>query len=121
VSSLKGVSFVGNETPGDVLDNPVLEEREATVVEKETDRVYLQAPDAVTLKSSTGSVEVVKEVFQDTVVWNIHEAGAKKMGDLGDDEWQNYICIEAGAVAQPVTVEAGQSWTGSQMLTASRL
>ena len=40
--------------------------------------------------------------FDDVVLWNIWEEGAKGMGDLGEGEWQKYICVEAGQIGEKV-------------------
>merc|ERR1711871_167655 len=115
ISTLKGVGQVGNETGWHA---PVIDERdETTVHERETDRCYLNAPDTVTVTSSSGRLTVAKEAFPDTVVWNIHSEGAKAMSDLGDDEWKNYVRIEAAACISPISVEPGAFWTGAQVMT----
>lgn len=39
---------------------------------------------------------------------------AKDIADLGDDDWQVYVCAEAAVVNNPVTVQPNTTWTGSQ-------
>jgi glucose-6-phosphate 1-epimerase len=56
--------------------------------------------------------------FADTVVWNIGAEKAGGLADLGAEEWRRYVCVEAAIVAEPVTVEAGARWTGTQTLIA---
>ncbi|SAM05637.1 hypothetical protein [Absidia glauca] len=53
------------------------------------------------------------------VVWNPWIEKAKGMGDFGDEEYHEMVCVEAGSVAQWVRLEGGQSWTGGQTLTVA--
>lgn len=58
-----------------------------------------------------------KAGFPDAVVWNPWIAKAKATGDFGDEEYKNMLCVEpAIAASGPITVPAGQSWCGSQIL-----
>ena len=52
--------------------------------------------------------------FRDVVLWNLGEAKAPSMADLGAGEWRHYICLEAGAIGTPVTLAPGARLTGSQ-------
>jgi glucose-6-phosphate 1-epimerase len=54
--------------------------------------------------------------FPDAVVWNIGQAKAVAMTDLGPDEWLKYVCIESAAIGEPIALSAGQRWTGTQTL-----
>ncbi len=57
--------------------------------------------------------------FPDAVVWNVGSTLGASMGDLGTDQWRNYVCVEAAVVGQAVLVESGASWVGSQTLAAA--
>lgn len=75
----------------------------------ETDRVYLDTPDAVhvTLPGHL-AVTVAKKGSATTVVWNPWVAKAKAMADFGDDEWPRMLCVEtANAASNAVTLAAG--------------
>lgn len=39
------------------------------------------------------------------------------MGDFGDEEYKNMICVENGSVADWVKLAGGQTWTAGQTLT----
>ena len=41
---------------------------------------------------------------------------SKKMSDFGDLEYQNMICVEAGAVVEQVVLQPGETWVGKQGL-----
>jgi D-hexose-6-phosphate mutarotase len=53
------------------------------------------------------------------VVWNPWIEKAKAMGDFGDEEYKNMICVEPGSVADWVKLGGGQTWTAGQTLTAA--
>ena len=55
--------------------------------------------------------------FRDVVLWNLGEAKAPSMSDLGEGEWRKYVCVEAGAIGTPVFVPAGGSFSASQRLS----
>jgi glucose-6-phosphate 1-epimerase len=57
----------------------------------------------------------VQTSFPDGVVWNIGPTAAGNISDLGDGEWQRYVCVEA-AVLNPTVVGPGARWTGTQTL-----
>lgn len=40
------------------------------------------------------------------------------MGDFGDEEYNNMVCVEVGSVADWVKVGGGETWTGGQVITA---
>jgi len=67
----------------------------------ETDRVYLDTTDAVTVDDPALSRKLIvrKGSSSSTVVWNPWIAKAKAMADFGDDEWPHMLCIETANVA----------------------
>jgi glucose-6-phosphate 1-epimerase len=83
----------------------------------ETDRVYLDTVDTVTVTDPTGSatggprvLAVTKENSASTVVWNPWIAKAASLSDFGDDEWPQMLCVEtANAGGNAVTLEPGRS------------
>jgi glucose-6-phosphate 1-epimerase len=65
-------------------------------IESETDRHYLATRDSVMITdhSLDRRISIDKENSEVTVVWNPWIEKAKAMADLGDDEWQNFVCVE---------------------------
>lgn len=51
-----------------------------------------------------------------SVVWNPWSDQAREMGDLGDDEYPNMLCVEAGHVSTPVILLPGTAFEASQIL-----
>ena len=118
VMGLRGLTYEDNANGG-VSSGP--EAQEEVVLPGEVDRVYLDAPErlAVRLGNSKGEQIVVTKSagFRDAVLWNLGEAKAPSMSDLGEGEWRKYVCVEAGAIGTPVIVPAGGSFSASQRLS----
>jgi D-hexose-6-phosphate mutarotase len=101
----------------DYLDKPdgfkrKTQPRGAFGIEAETDRVYLNTPDTVTVSdpSRAGLVSVSKENSLATVVWNPWVAKARAMSDFGDEEWPRMLCVETANVADhAITLGPGAS------------
>ncbi len=54
--------------------------------------------------------------FDDVVVWNPGPAKAARLGDMPPEDWTRMLCIEAGAIAQPVQLAPGKTWIGVQRI-----
>ncbi len=76
----------------------------------ETDRVYLDTSDTVTVDDTGNGRKIVvsKSGSASTIVWNPWIAKSKAMADFGDDEWPGMLCIEtANAAENAVKLAAG--------------
>jgi len=84
----------------------------------ETDSVYLDTQNEIIL-SDPGfgrTILVSKKNSLSTIVWNPWQEKATQMDDMGDNAWQNMVCIE------PANVLHNQSsLSGSEYLTVSCL
>lgn len=49
-------------------------------------------------------------------MWNPWVECAKEIGDFGDDEFPNMVCVEAGHVSSPVILLPGTAFEASQIL-----
>lgn len=80
----------------------------------ETDRPYLDT-DATCIIDDPGKqrkIRIEKSGSLTTVVWNPWIAKARRMDDLGDDEWTGMLCVEtANALSNAVTIEPGETHT----------
>jgi glucose-6-phosphate 1-epimerase len=57
-------------------------------------------------------ISIGKENSLNTVVWNPWQELARDMADLGDDEWQHFVCIEAANIrAAAVTLQPDERHT----------
>ena len=80
----------------------------------ETDRVYVDSRDVVTVNDPGAgrTIVVEKEGSATTVLWNPWVEKARRMSDFGDDEWPKMLCIEtANAADNAVTLAAGARHT----------
>lgn len=85
----------------------------------EVDRVYLDVPNAVTLREDGApdrALVVDAAGFPDVVVWNPGAEKAAALADLDPDGWRRFVCIEAAAIARPVELAPGEEWRGTQRL-----
>jgi len=82
------------------------------------DRVYYAAPANLELREPGRAVAVATTGFPDTVIWNPGAAGGAAMTDLEPDGYARMVCVEAAAAREPVTVNPGAQWRGTQVLTA---
>lgn len=114
VAGLQGVRYRDKVTGGEAV-----EAAEAVEIAGEVDRVYMEAPDALRILDPAGdrTVALEKDGFADAVVWNPGPELARKLPDLGDDDWLRMLCVEAANAAAPVRLAPEQRWTGCQTIT----
>ena len=81
-------------------------------INNEVDRVYLDTADDVTIDNKKRKIIIKKQGSHSTVVWNPGEDVATKMGDLGEDGYQQMLCVEsANAADDTINIDAGESYT----------
>ena len=93
------------------------EAQDAITIADETDRVYQGV--AHPLELTGGGMparRISQQCFPDTVVWNPGPAKAARLGDMPPDDWLRMLCVEAGAIAQPVELAPGKTWSGVQRI-----
>ena len=94
-------------------------ETNATIqIEAEVDRIYKNAPLQVTLQEPDHRVTVFNDNFKDTVVWNPWAEGGAKIADLEPQGYQRFVCIEAAAIIEPITLQPRQTWQASQRMVS---
>jgi glucose-6-phosphate 1-epimerase len=95
----------------DKVDGGRLKVQQGTVtIAGETDRVYTDTTAVCVIVDSTlgRRVTVAKEGSRSTVVWNPWCDKARRLADLGDDEYTEMVCVEvANAGDDTVTVAPG--------------
>ncbi|XP_033634912.1 putative glucose-6-phosphate 1-epimerase [Asterias rubens] len=116
VSGLKGLKYVDKVRDGQTFT----EDRELVSLSENYDRVYMDTPSGhIVHNVTTGKTVIIKKTnLPDTVVWNPWEEKAKAMGDFGDDEYPKMLCVEAGHVSSPVTLDPGASFIAGQVIVA---
>jgi glucose-6-phosphate 1-epimerase len=75
-------------------------QRGDVVIAFETDRAYLTSEPELELDDPTlrRRIRISKENSHTTVLWNPWSEGARKLPDLGDNEWRQMFCVEASNV-----------------------
>jgi glucose-6-phosphate 1-epimerase len=76
----------------------------------ETDRVYVNSTTLCQIEDPDWNrqIRIEKSNSFTTVLWNPWMEKAKKMSDLADHEWQNFLCIEtANAADNAITLAPG--------------
>lgn len=114
VEGLAGLPF--RDAAGGGLDK--VQEDAALRFVGEVDRIYFAAPRQVTLAEPGRRLTVAAERFPDVVVWNPGPALAATLADLPPGGYGQFVCIEAAIVGRPIELLPGQTWQGSQTLTA---
>ena len=84
----------------------------------EVDRVYVDAPDRLTVREPHRQLVVATTNFPDVVVWNPGVEKAAALVDMEPGGERRMLCVEAAVVQSPVTLDALQRWSGTQTLTA---
>lgn len=103
---LDGVSYLDN------TDANVAKKQHGDVaVLSRMDSAYMHTRDAVELDDLAlhRCIRLQKEGSLTTVVWNPWREGAQTLGDLGDNEWRQMLCVEASNIlACAVTLAPAQ-------------
>lgn len=84
---------------------------EISVIDK-LDELYLHVAGRAQLSTSAGTLALAQTGFTDAVVWNPGAVDAAALPDMDNDDYKRFVCIEP-AVLDPVTLAAGESWTGT--------
>ncbi len=82
----------------------------------EIDRIYFHAG-SVAVEETGRRMRVAADGFPDVVVWNPGPDLGAKLADLEPDGYRHMLCVEAAVIGQPVMLEPGTAWQGSQTLT----
>jgi len=81
------------------------------ILTAKTDNAYTDVYSGAELVDRTWSrvIRTEKENSATTVVWNPWKEGAAALADLGNDEWQRFVCVEASNIlGSAILLAAGQ-------------
>ena len=81
------------------------------------DRVYRAVTRPLQLDAGGRRLRIAQGGFEDVVVWNPGLNGASQLGDMPEQDAPHMLCVEAGRIVNPVTLQPGQQWSGTQRLT----
>ena len=80
----------------------------------EIDRIYFRAAAPVQLQGMT----IEQTGFTDVVAWNPGPEKCAALKDMQPEGYLQFVCIEAAVIETPVTLQPGESWTGTQQIVA---
>lgn len=111
VQGLEGTQYIDKSTAG---DDEIKLQQGAVRVESEVDRIYLDTPSALRIVDNAKSrvIQISTSGSASCVVWNPWLEIAAAMGDLRDNDYQQFVCVETtNAADDQVIVETGDSVT----------
>jgi len=103
-------------------DNAIFDQvEEAVTFPGEVDSKYLNVNAARV--NDGGNCELLLKTtgFRDMVVWNPHVKKTAGFADMPKDDWKKFVCVEAGVVQEPVTLQPGQTWEAAQGISIALL
>jgi len=119
VSDLSNITIAGLQNTGyyEAGSNELKTQAESLLtITKEENRRYVDHTNDCLIADSNfaRTILVGKSGSKITVVWNPGEATTKNIGDIPDDGYKTFICVEAvNALNDVVTVEPGNEFTTS--------
>ena len=79
------------------------------------ERQYLGNAD-IRFYNGSNWLKITASGFDSWMVWNPGTAGAKKISDLPDADWDQFICIEPIVLAEPKTLLPGDAFNGEMVV-----
>jgi len=117
ISPLQNLSYYDKtEATEEARATAKIETRAQVDVKRYTDSVYEDAPLKYDISWPTGKVEIKATHFKDLVVWNPQQEG-QKIGDMEENGWKNYVCVEPGYVRGFVSLDPQTTWIGQQVIS----
>ena len=118
------VAGLGNTPYLDSLDGRIekVDANESVTFPHEVDRIYQQTPDCLQVvdEANNRTIQIKKTNLPDAVVWNPWVDKCKATSDLGDSDYEKFLCVEAAAIQNPVKLAPGETWVCSQVLRVSK-
>jgi glucose-6-phosphate 1-epimerase len=84
----------------------------------EVDRIYLALVTPLRLLAGGRTLGIEADGFPDAVIWNPGPEKGAALADLEPDGYRRFVCVEAAAAGQPVSLAPGGIWRGMQRLVA---
>ena len=118
VTGLAGLSYLDN-TDG----NREKPQTSDLILSGPTDNAYLNSEASIKIRDLGLARVLSTEKYHSatTVVWNPWQEGASALADLGEDQWQHMLCVEASNIlGSAVQLEPGEEHTMRATLRASK-
>jgi len=97
------------------------EERETAAgvrVAGAVDRIYLATADVLELREPQRTLRIEKRGFPEIVIWNPGAEVTDTKPDFAPGDERLMLCVEAAVVRPSVTLNPGEQWVGTQIMTA---
>ena len=101
-----------------------LDKSDTVIFASRVDRLYRDARTICTIHDPVLNREIIvaKENSATTVVWNPWQMKPGEFPDIGNDEWQRFVCVEtANARDNAYTLASGQTHTMSAIISSRAL
>lgn len=123
VGAIEKITLTGLENTHyqDTIINEAKQQECEITFAGETDNVYKDTEATVTIHDPVFNreISVAKAGSRSTVVWNPWIEKAAALGDLADDEYHDFVCIEAANAHEDVyTLQPGESHTLSTTISS---
>jgi len=91
-----------------------VENAERLTISSEIDRVYLAAPNTLTIHRTpdVANIRIEKWNLPDAVVWNPWVEKSRSIGDLLAEDYKRFVCLECGAIGTPIEVAPKYHYSG---------
>lgn len=103
---------MGAEYIDSLLDNKVCQGGDELVLTDTIDRVYTKPESVINIADGTRTISVENQGHNSAVLWNPWAAGAESMGDMQDDGYKTFLCVEstlhAPSLEQGKTLQPGE-------------
>jgi glucose-6-phosphate 1-epimerase len=113
IAQTKVVGLAGTEYLDKVDGGKTKTQTGEIAIAEEVDRVYLNVPSQLTIDDAAlgRKIQIDATGSKTAIVWNPWSAIAAGMADLGDDDYQHFVCVEtANAADEVITVAAGSEY-----------
>jgi glucose-6-phosphate 1-epimerase len=97
IRGLDGVAYLDNTE-----SNKKKKQNGDVVISSPADNAYMNTQNPLQLIDPVRnrSIQVTKQNSDSTVIWNPWAEGARALTDLGDDEWQDMVCVEGSNILE---------------------
>lgn len=91
--------------------------QESMTFSQAIDRVFFKPQTSLKLVEAHQCRHIEQTGFEDVVVWNPWDRGAKSLADMNENEYKEMLCIEAAQVDNPIVLAPQNVWFGEQIVT----
>lgn len=101
-------------------DTALLQEQANTSIQQETDRIYPKAGGHYQIFDQNRVISIDSPSCPSVVLWNPWIEKTQRLGDVAEDAWQKFVCLECGQIGETVQLAAGQTIQFQQTLSTSK-